>query len=327
MDLYRRSATFQLEPRQSGTAQCALSAHARGYVRDSRAANTARAYTSDLKGFSRWCHQFGVSPLPAPPALLANYVAALANHGRKVATIERAVSAISQAHVKAGFPSPRFDQTFRQVMTGIRRRLGVRPTKKRPVLVADLRALIAATADGIKGQRDRALLALGFAGAFRRAELVGLDIGDLAFTVDGLIVTLRKSKADQHGVGVEIGIPYGERPASCPVRLVRRWLETLNSEEGALFRSVNRHGGISSRRLSGRTVATLIQTLAPRAGLQPASVGAHSLRSGFVTTAVRAGCAEHLVMRHTRHKNVVVFRGYVAASSPFAGNPAAGIGL
>jgi integrase len=211
-------------------------------------------------------------------------------------------------------------------MKGIRRRLGVRPKKKAPVLAADLRALIAATGEGNKGVRDRALLALGFAGAFRRSELVGLDIGDLRFTIDGLVVTLRQSKTDPEGAGIEIGIPHGQYPESCPVRLTRSWLSTLDAIEGPLFRSVNRRGAISVRRLPGKAVASLVQSLAPTAGLQPAAVGAHSLRSGFATSAVRAGRPEQLVMRHTRHESVMVFRGYVA-SSPFVGNLAGGIGF
>jgi site-specific recombinase XerD len=304
-----------------------LSVNARDYARDSRAANTTRAYTSDMKAFALWCHVGGHAPLPAASSLLANYAADLAKQGRKMATIERAVAAISQTHLRAGYPSPRVDETFRQVMKGIRRSIGVRPKKKRPVLVADLRALIAATGAGIKAARDRALLALGFAGAFRRSELVGLDIGDLNFTVDGLIVTLRRSKTDQDGTGIEIGIPHGQHAESCPVRLVKAWLNTLHSLDGPLFRAVSRHEKISTRRLSGKAVASLIQSLAPVAGLQAAAVGAHSLRSGFASSAVRAGRPEHLIMRHTRHKSVTVFRGYVAATSVFAENPAVGIGL
>lgn len=327
MVVYRQSEASRVEPCLASTEHQGLSANARTFVQESKSANTTRAYASDLKGFARWCQENGHSPLPAEPSLLANYVAWLAKQGRKVATIERAVAAISQAHLRAGHPSPRADETFRGVMKGIRRGLGVRPRKKAPVLAGDLRALIAATENGVKGTRDRALLALGFAGALRRSELVGLDIGDLNFTVDGLIVTLRRSKTDRDGAGTEIGIPHGQHPEFCPVRLARAWLNTLDSLDGPLFRSVSRHGTIGIRRLSGKAVASLVKFLAPKAGLQPAAVGAHSLRSGFATSAMRAGHPEHLIMRHTRHKSVMVFRGYVASSMLFTENPAAGIGL
>jgi len=327
MVVYRLSVLSQSGPCSSSIEHQELSADARVFVQESKAANTTRAYTADLKAFSHWCRQSGASPLPAPPSLLANYVAALATKGRKVSTIERAVAAISQAHIRAGYPSPRADETFRGVMKGIRRRLGVRPEKKTPVLAGDLRALIAATENGVKGTRDRALLALGFAGALRRSELVGLNIKDLNFTMDGVIVTVRRSKTDPDGAGVDIGIPHGQHPDSCPVRLTRAWLSTLDSLDGPLFRSVSRHGTIGIRRMSGRTVASLVKSLAPKAGLQPAAVGAHSLRSGFATSAVRAGHPEHLIMRHTRHKSVMVFRGYVATSTLFTENSAAGVGL
>lgn len=330
MVLYRRSAAAT--PIETGLS-CAeeghgdLSSDAYVYACGSRAANTKRAYRSDLKTFSRWCSYSRQPPLPAPPSVVANYVAWLAKQGRKVATIERALAAISQAHVAAGFPSPRFDQTLRRVMTGVRRTLGVRPLKKRPVLVLDLHALIAAADVGPKGTRDRALLALGFAAALRRCELVSLDIADLAFTGEGLILTLRRSKTDQTGAGVAIGIPFGERAESCPVRLVRLWLDTVAAVDGPVFRAVNRHGTISAQRLSGKAVASVLKSLAPRAGLEPAALGAHSLRSGFVTSAMRARKPEHVVMRHSRHRSVPVFRGYVATAGLFTENAAAGIGI
>src|SRR5690349_24485037 len=98
------------------------------------------------------------------------------------------------------------------------------------------------------GVRDRALLLLGFAGAFRRSELVGLDIGDVRQTADGLVVTIRRSKTDQEGAGREVGIPYGSTPATCPVRAVRGWLDVRAIAGAALFCPMDRHG----RQLPGR---------------------------------------------------------------------------
>jgi site-specific recombinase XerD len=310
-----------------GLAHLELSAQARRYARDARAQNTKRAYLSDTMQFTRWCVDRRLSPLPATPSTVANYLSWLAVQGRKVATIHRALAAISQAHRMAGLPSPRGDEGLKEVMKGIRRTIGAAQVKKAPVLVGDLRALLAATGSGTKGTRDRALLSLGFAGAFRRSELVDLDIAELDFTSEGLEVTLRKSKTDQEGAGTKVGIPYGGHPQSCPVRLTRAWLDAAGLTEGPLFRPVSRHGKASSRRLSGKAVASVVQQLASRIGLDPTKLGAHSLRAGLATTAIRAGKQESTVMRQTRHKSVAVFRGYVRHADLFRENAAAGIGL
>ena len=104
--------------------------------------------------------------------------------------------------------------------------------------------MVDATDAGMIGARDRALMLLGFAGAFRRSELVGLDIADCAFGKDGLTVTLRRSKTDQDGVGRKIGIPYGSNPETCPVRTVQAWIAEAGADAGPLFRSINRHGQV-----------------------------------------------------------------------------------
>ena len=104
--------------------------------------------------------------------------------------------------------------------------------------------MIGVADDGLIGLRDRALILLGFAGAFRRSEVVGLDVADLDFGKDGLTVNLRRSKTDQTGEGRKIGIPYGSNPDTCPVRVLQSWLEAAGLAEGPVFRSMNRHGRI-----------------------------------------------------------------------------------
>lgn len=103
-------------------------------------------------------------------------------------------------------------------MKGIRRTLGTSPKQKAPALTLDIRATVDATDAGLIGARDRALILLGFAGAFRRSELASLNVEDCAFDKGGLTVTLRRSKIDQEAVGRKIGIPYGSNPETCQVR-------------------------------------------------------------------------------------------------------------
>jgi site-specific recombinase XerD len=124
---------------------------------------------------------------------------------------------------------------------------------------------------------------LGFAGAFRRAELVALDLDDVVCTHDGLVVTLRRSKTDQEGEGRKVGIPYGSNPTTCPVRALRAWLEAATIADGSLFRGVDRHGRLLPGRLSDRAVARVVQRAAAAAGLDPAKYAGHSLRTGLAT--------------------------------------------
>jgi hypothetical protein len=122
--------------------------------------------------------------------------------------------------------------------------------------------------------RDRALILLGFAGAFRRSELVGLDIEDCAFGKDGLTVTLRRSKTDQTGEGRRIGIPYGSNPETCHVRNLQDWTEQGAITGGPLCWSINRHGKVQEGRLSGIDVARVVKKLAKWPVWMPASTRA-----------------------------------------------------
>jgi integrase len=100
------------------------------------------------------------------------------------------------------------------------------------------------------GVRDRALLLVGFAGAFRRSELVSLDVADIAFNADGLVVQVRRSKTDQEGEGRKVGLPFGSNPLTCPVRSLRAWLDMAGIVSGPIFRPVDRHGNLGTQRLT-----------------------------------------------------------------------------
>lgn len=300
---------------------------ARAFASESKAEATRRAYRSDWQAFAAWCDENGLPSLPASPAAVATYASHLANEGRKVSTIGRALVAISQAHKMAGETSPTSAAIVHETMKGIRRAKGSAPTAKAPVLVEQLRAMMTHLPPGLAGRRDRALLALGFAGAFRRSELVALDVSDLAFTGDGLEVTIRRSKTDQEGRGEKIGIPYGGNPATCPVRAVRSWLDGSGIVEGPVFRSVDRWGNLSPARLTDRAVALVVKRYAEAVGLDPALFGGHSLRAGLATQAAKAGKAERVIMRQTRHRSVAMVRRYIRDADLFSDNAAAGIGL
>jgi site-specific recombinase XerD len=295
------------------------------YVRASKAQNTRRAYAADWRDFTSWCSLANRMALPASTETLCLYLADLAGRLR-LSTIVRRMSAISQAHQMAGALSPTQDIAVRTVLAGIRRVKGSAQTGKQPILTEDLRRMIAKLPDSVAGERDRALLLVGFAGAFRRSELVGLNVEDLSFTGDGLVVELRRSKTDQEGQGRRVGIPFGRRGLTCPVEGMRAWTTHIPGAAGPLFRSINRHGQIGER-LSDRAVALIVQRSAERAGINPALVAGHSLRSGLATAAAAAGVSERAIMAQTGHRSVATVRRYIREGSLFLENPAGKVGL
>ncbi|NTU81984.1 MAG: site-specific integrase [Chloroflexales bacterium] len=313
-----------LPPAAAALAQAAAQAH--DYAEAAKAPNTRRAYQADWRAFTTWCDEHGRVSLPASPETLILYISVLAE-SRKVSTIQRRLSSISVAHQLAGHPSPTHDAHVRTVMQGIRRTKGTAPAAKEPAVTKVLKAMIEALPVEAIGVRDRALLLLGFAGAFRRSELVGLDVADVRETSDGLVVTLRASKTDQAGEGMKKGIPYGSTPRTCPVRALRAWKELAGLTAGPLFRPINRHGQIRPQRLTGHAVATIVKRAATLAGLDPAHFSGHSLRAGLATAAAQAGVSERVIMQQTGHKSLPVLRRYIREGSLFRENAAAQVGL
>ena len=175
----------------------------RQFIRASKAENTLRGYSADWRDFCGWSEAHSVSPLPAAAEAVAAYIAECASH-LKPGSIQRRLNAIAEAHKAARLDSPTHNALVRNTMKGIRRTLGTAPGQKAAALTDDIRTMLDATDAGTIGIRDRALILLGFAGAFRRSELVGLDVDDCVFSKDGLTVTLRRSKVDQEGVGRKI---------------------------------------------------------------------------------------------------------------------------
>jgi site-specific recombinase XerD len=296
------------------------------YIKASKAANTLRGYQSDWRHFCQWCEPNGVTPLPALPETVAAYVAGCAAR-LKVGSLQRRLNAIAEAHKAIGLESPTHSPIVRNTLKGIRRTKGTAPTQKAPTLIDDIRAMVDATDAGLIGQRDRALILLGYAGAFRRSELVGLDVADCAFGRDGLTVTLRRSKTDQTGEGRKIGVPYGSNPETCPVRNLQTWIEKAAITAGPLFRAVNRHNGVQNRGLSGNDIARLVKKLAERAGMDAARYAGHSLRAGHATSAAIAGASERSIMNQTGHRSVQMVRRYIRDGNLFRDNSGGKLGL
>jgi len=306
-----------------GPALAALAEEAHAYTQDLHAANTTRAYRADWADFAAWCGAHGLTPLPAVPATVALYLTDRAKTC-KAATLARRLCAIAAAHKEAGRPSPTTDPTVRLLLAGVRRAKGTKQERKRPTVTHEVRAMADALPDTLLGRRDRALLLLGFAGGFRRSELVALDVADVEETAGGLVVTLRRSKTDQEGAGRRVGIPYGGR--HCPARALHAWLAAAGIAEGALFRRFDRRGRLLPLRLSDKAVARLVQGQAAALGLDPTQYGGHSLRAGLATAAAAAGKSERAIMAQTGHKSAEMVRRYIRDGELFRDN-AADLGL
>ncbi|MFC1672599.1 site-specific integrase [Pseudomonadota bacterium] len=287
----------------------------RDYVRQSVSENTRRAYRSDLAHFTDW----GGS-IPATDVMIAEYLAAYAGK-LSIATLSRRLATLSKAHTAKGLISPTTSELVKSTMRGIKRSHAVPQRVAKPLLVEDLFRIMPMLGDSVKDVRDRALLLLGFAGGFRRSELVGLDVDDLEWVRQGLVIHLRRSKTDQEGLGRKIGVPYA-RGRWCPVESLRAWLSLAGVEGGPVFRPVTRHGRIADNRLSADAVNCVVKSHAKGIGLDPSQLSGHSLRAGLATSAAQAGVATWKIRQQTGHATDVMLARYIRDGELFTDNAA-----
>jgi site-specific recombinase XerD len=290
-------------------------AAARTYASADKAAGTKRAYRSDFEIFKAYCLSHGQPSLPAGPAITAAFVSSEAQRGISASTISRRIASIRYAHKLAGHETPTDSEAVKSVVRGIRRTHGTAPIKKAPATADIVTELLAHCPDTLRGKRDRALLALGFAGAFRRSELVELRVADLVEAPDGFRVLIRHSKTDQESAGQQISIPHGTKMR--PVEAVRAWLSAAGIVEGPVFRPINRGGRVVDAMLTAESAAQVVKDAAERAGLDPRTFAGHSLRAGFLTSAASAGASIFKMMDQSRHKSVETLRGYVRDADTF----------
>jgi len=283
---------------------------ARQYARKSKAANTLRAYQAAWAEFQNFAAERSQPSLPASVTTVIDYITLLADSGAKVSTIQVKLAAIAAAHRAAKQADPTVDEDVRVVMAGIRRELRTAPTKKAPATLGQIRKMVAALPDTLAGKRDKALLLVGFAGAFRRSELVDVDVADVRLNGKA-VITVKRSKTDQEGKGQVKVIPTLADKTTCPVEALKAWLSASHIKSGAVFRQVDKWGNVREARLSAQSVALIVKAAAERAGLEPRQFAGHSLRSGFITEAAGAGVESRDIMAQTGHKSEAVMRGYI----------------
>lgn len=303
-----------------------LQDEAKKHLANSKAENTKRAYRNDWTQFSEWGEKNGLEVLPADAETIVYYITFLGKT-LKASSIKRKMTAISQRHETAGYPSPTKTALVKGVWDGIQRKIGIKESGKDALWLDELRQVIQTIPQNtLIGVRNRALLVLGWAGALRRSELVSLHSEDVSKTKDGLILHLNRSKTDQKGEGQDVALPYGSNPLTCPVRSLEDWLAASGISDGPLFRRIDRHGNIFGG-LTPQSVRLIVKDCCEKVGLDPDRYGAHSLRSGFCSTAAKAGKAEHQIMKQTRHKRSDSLQRYIKKVSLFDDNAASGIGL
>lgn len=288
---------------------------------------TKRAYASDWAHFTDFCDRLEFTSLPADPADVALYLVDLHQHGAAVATIERRLASIADAHHRAASLSPGPDPQVRAVMTGIRRTSTQKRTPKRALTVAEFEAIANDDNGTLTDARDTAIIAVGFFGGLRRSEIAALNVDDITRVDEGLRVEIRRSKTDQTGQGRTIALAYADNPALCPVRNLQRWLAAADIDDGPIFRRIRRGDHLRDDRISDQAINLIVKKRAERIGTNPNELGAHSLRSGLITAAAERGLEERAIARQTGHRSIPTLRSYIQTAGVFNDNAATQLGL
>jgi site-specific recombinase XerD len=287
------------------------------YLRAQVSPATLRAYQSDFKIFCNWCDLHGLSRVPATPESLILFLANQAQGGISAVTLERRMASIRYIHQLKNIPSPTDHVHVRATLAGIKRTHGSQARQqKEPLLDHQLLEMLTLTPNTLAGTRDRAILALGFAGAFRRSELASLQFADLKFDRLGhLICNIQRSKTDQSGKGFEKPI-YNGSQFQAVVRL-KTWLNEAGITEGPVFRRIDWAGGATEQALSGQWIGRVVKKYAGLIGLDIKDFGAHSLRSGFITSAGERDVQLYKIMEVTGQKDPRTVLRYLRRANLF----------
>lgn len=300
-----------LTVRPAGTLTPAQVERARQFVHNTHAPATWRAYRAHWETFAAFCADAGVPALPARPATVCAFLVAQAESHRP-ATLSAKVAAIAFQHRAANLPNPCDALEVREMMRGIRRTLGTTPHRKRAATLDMVRRMVEACGDDLRGRLYRAVVLVGFFGAFRRSELAALRVEDVTFTDYGARILIPRSKTDQEGQGRYKQLERLETETEiCPVSALRDWLSAAGITSGYVFRAIDLFSGrVNARPISARHIARIVKALAERIGEPPHEFAGHSLRSGFVTSAIAGGAGELDVMEQTGHTTAKMLAVY-----------------
>jgi len=295
-------------------------------LKSSKAINTVRAYRSDFKDFGAFCVKNGFKPLPTDPKIVSLYLTHLSMNDAKMSTLRRRLVSIGVIHkLKGHYLDTKHPMIIENLM-GIKRKKGSYQKGKKPILINHLKRIINAidndTTDetGIRKLRDKTIILLGFAGGFRRIELISIDFEDLEFVSEGIKIFIRKSKTDQFGEGMIKGLPYFDNQKFCPVWHLKKWLEVSEIKSGPIFKRLSKGLILGKNRLTDQSVALFLKKYLSKAGIENKNYSGHSLRSGFATVSAESGADERSIMAMTGHKTTQMVRRYIKEANLFKNN-------
>jgi site-specific recombinase XerD len=295
-------------------------------LRNSKANNTIRAYKSDFRDFGGFCAKNGLKSLPADPKIVSLYMTYLSTKDAKMSTLRRRLVSIGVIHRLKGHYLDMKHPIIIENLMGIKRKKGSYQKGKKPILINHLKLMIEAidkdTSDetGIRKLRDKTIILLGFAGGFRRIELISIDFEDLEFVSEGVKIFIRKSKTDQFGEGMIKGLPYFTSQKYCPVWHLKKWLEISEIKSGPIFRRFSKGLNLGKNRLTDQSVALFLKKHLSNAGIENKNYSGHSLRSGFATVTAESGADERSIMAMTGHKTTQMVRRYIKEANLFKNN-------
>ena len=279
-------------------------------LKSSKASNTLRAYKADYKDFTLFCIKHGFKSMPTDPKVVCLYLTHLSQTS-KFSTLKRRLASLSVVHKLSGHYIDTKHPMITENLMGIKRVKGSYQKAKKPILINDLKSIVNVI-DKDKNEKrrskNRALILIGFAGGFRRSELVAILFEDIDFVPEGVKIFIKRSKTDQSGEGMTKGIPYFSNQNYCPVISLKNWLEKSEIKSGKIFD------------MSDKSVALTVKKYTAIAGLDSNKYSGHSLRSGFATSVAELGAEERSIMAMTGHKTTQMVRRYIQEANLFKNN-------
>tara|TARA_B100000989_G_scaffold89332_3_gene64627 strand:- start:760 stop:1677 length:918 start_codon:yes stop_codon:yes gene_type:complete len=280
-------------------------------LKNSKSLNTTRAYQSDFKDFSLFCSKNGFQSMPTLPKILSLYLTELSKTC-KYSTLKRRLASIGMLHKIKGYYIDIKHPVIVENLMGIKRKNGSNQKGKKPLLISHLKLLInvidKSSENDIRKIRDKAILLIGFAGGFRRSELVNIEKDDIEFVDKGVKIFVKRSKTDQSGEGMIKAIPYFNDTNFCPVIALKKWINISRNIEDKIFN------------ISDKSVALILKKYVNIAGLDSNKYSGHSLRSGFATSTAESGAEERNIMAMTGHKSSEMVRRYIKEANLFKNN-------
>lgn len=290
----------------------------RHYLQAATSDNTRKAYRSAIRQFEKWGGR-----LPTDRDTVVRYLLARAA-SLNSRTLDLHLTAISQWHHYQGMPDPGRDPLVRKTMDGIRRTHG-QPKRKAKALrlehIAQMVRHLQLLPDNKKKSRDIALVLTGFFGAFRRSELVAIQVNNLVWEPEGLIIRLPRSKTDQQASGLTRALPFAENPGCCPAKAIRKWIDTADIATGPLFRPVNRWDQVQARQLNPGAINDLLKALGKACQFDFApELSSHSFRRGLSTSAARERVDFELIKKQGGWKSDATVWEYIEEGQQLSSN-------